>query len=241
MDENAANQIIKLAMKWQNSFEWEHAHKQAEEFRTYRDAASKDWNVFQRQGTALLKGKKTDAPSSPFSSRSDEDQQFLSDHLKSNPEGMLVLFDHDAKYNEDLSEMSHEYVIDAHRELLALQNLVRQHAPVLLEYVPEVNFFDSLDANLSPKLRDLRKLEGEVRALISVEPRLAEHPTRKQKLEARDKQIKLLCKTNKLTGKWAELATRANDDPVIKQLALKPVTKHIVRNVIEPPQRRLKK
>ena len=66
-------------------------------------------------------------------------------------------------------------------------------------------------------------------------------PSHQQKLKSRDKQIKLLCKTHKLAGKWVELTQWANDDPIIKQLGLKPVTKHIARNVMISPQRRLKK
>ena len=66
-------------------------------------------------------------------------------------------------------------------------------------------------------------------------------PSRQQKLKSRDKQIKLLCKTHNLARKWAELVKVVNDDPIIKQLGLKPVTKDIARNVMIPPQRRHKK
>ena len=54
----------------------------------------------------------------------------------------------------------------AYQELIDLENLVRHHAPTLLELVPHVNFlFDPAPADLSPVLRDMRKLEGAVRTI----------------------------------------------------------------------------
>lgn len=87
-------------------------------------------------------------------------------------------------------------------------------------------------------------IKGNVKGAVKhVDPgdRASAETTRQQNLKARDKQIKLLCKTHKLNGEWVRLADVANDDPTIKQLGLKPITKHIARNVMIPPQRRLKK
>ena len=140
-DTTAADRIIELAMKWQNKVEWELAYKAADSFRKERDHANQDWATARRMHHAGQQGE------------------------------MLEMFRHDAERCDELSEQSHRQVIDAHQELLDLTNLVRTHAPKLLELVPQPNFFfDAPDADLSQRLRALRRLEGEVRAETRVEP-----------------------------------------------------------------------
>jgi len=68
----------------------------------------------------------------------------------------------------------------------------------------------------------------------------AKAPLLKEMRKKRNDQIKILCKTHKLRGKWAKLTALAKSDPVITQTRLK-VTRYIVRNVIEPPHLRRKK
>ena len=62
----------------------------------------------------------------------------------------------------------------------------------------------------------------------------------KEKQTIRDKQIKHLCKANKLAEKWAELLKLANDDPIIQGLGLNPLTYDIVVNVMKPKRGRKK-
>ena len=129
------NRIIELAFQWQQKNEWTAASKAAENFRHHREQASKDRVVIRR----MQEGK--------------------------TPTGQLDLFQHSATRNEELSEMYHAQVIDAHKDFCELVNLLRTNAPALLEYVPTVDFFsDNSSADYSPQIRDLKKLEGAVRA-----------------------------------------------------------------------------
>ncbi len=75
-----------------------------------------------------------------------------------------------------LSKEWSEQVADAKRELLELQNLVRQHIPQLLDCVPDVDFethpefgegfcLNPPEVDHSPLRRDLRKLEGQALVL----------------------------------------------------------------------------
>ena len=76
----------------------------------------------------------------------------------------MLEFRHDAERHQEMSEHCHQHVIAASQELIDLKHLVRTHAPKLLEYVPEFNFFfDPPDADLSQRIRDLKTLEGKVR------------------------------------------------------------------------------
>lgn len=71
---------------------------------------------------------------------------------------------------DELSELKHNEVISAHSEFIELENLLRLHAPQLLELVPGVNFFTDSATDHSQQIRDLKKLEGASRKLIRPVP-----------------------------------------------------------------------
>ena len=138
MDARIANRLIELVLKWQQPFSWQSAFKQADAFRDHRDKATQDHVAAKRMQENGQQGE------------------------------MLELFRRDAERHEELSEAGHRFVIAAHQELIDLENLVRHHMPSLLKFVPSVNFlFDQQLADLSPCLRDLRELEGAVRAAMT--------------------------------------------------------------------------
>ena len=68
---------------------------------------------------------------------------------------------------DELSEEKHALVIAAHGEFVAMENLLRSHAPQFLELVPGVNFFTDAATDHSQQIRDLKKLEGAVRAMLT--------------------------------------------------------------------------
>ena len=79
-------------------------------------------------------------------------------------------------------------------------------------------------------------IEGEYRrAVTTLKP---VELSGKEKRTKRDKQIRKLCKDHKVKGEWTKLADIANDDPVIKALGLRRVTKDIARDAIVPVARR---
>lgn len=127
--------IIELASKWQQKHEWSAAFKAADNFRHHRDQANKDRVVVCR----IQEGK--------------------------SPSGQLDLFQHGAKRHEELTEFYHAEVLEAHNSFCELNNLLRSHAPTLLEYVPDVNFFEPDAFDYARQIRDLKHLEGAVRAL----------------------------------------------------------------------------
>ena len=131
------NRIIELAAKWQDKFYWAEGHKMFARFQEHRDKASADWIV-----------------ASKIAAEGRESEQ-------------LELFRNGARRHEELSKFYHSQVIDAHRELLELKNLVRQHWPTLLHFVPDGNFVaDEPNADITQQLRDLKQLEGQVRAML---------------------------------------------------------------------------
>lgn len=134
----ALNRIVELAYKWQHKHEWAASFKAATKFQHYRDQAAKD--------RAVVRGM----------------------HDGKTPSGMLDLFEHGATRNEELSELYHSQVIEAHQDFCDLTNLLNQHVPTCLEYTPEVNFFsDDVAADYSLQRRDLKKLEAAVRAMLT--------------------------------------------------------------------------
>ena len=68
---------------------------------------------------------------------------------------------------DQLSEDRHNLVIAAHSEFIAMENLLRVHAPVLLALVPNVNFFTDSATDHSQHIHDVKKLEGAVRAMMT--------------------------------------------------------------------------
>ena len=135
MDIEQQKRIIELAFKWQQKHEWSAAFKAADNLRHHRDQASKDRVVVRR----IQEGK--------------------------SPSGQLDLFQHGAKRHEELSEFYHAEVIEAHNSFCELNNLLRSHAPTLLEYVPDVNFFEPDAIDYARQIRDLKHLEGAVRGM----------------------------------------------------------------------------
>ena len=127
--------IIELASKWQQKHEWSAAFKAADNFRHHRDQANKDRVVVCR----IQEGK--------------------------SPSGHLDLFQRSAERHEELSEFYYAEVIEAHNSFCELNNLLRSHAPTLLEYVPDVNFFEPDAIDYSTQIRDVKRLEGAVRLL----------------------------------------------------------------------------
>ena len=135
------NRIIELAAKWQDKFYWTEGHKMFAGFQEHRDKASADWIV-----------------ASKIAAEGRESEQ-------------LELFRNGARCHEELSEFYHSQVIDAHREFLELKNLVRQHCSTLLHFVPDGNFVaDEPNADITQQLRDLKQLEGQVRAMLAEGP-----------------------------------------------------------------------
>ena len=81
---------------------------------------------------------------------------------------------------DQLSEDRHRLVIAAHSEFIAMGNLLRVHAPVLLALVPNVNFFTDSATDHSQHIHDVKKLEGDVRAMLTPAPEsVTEEPGRK--------------------------------------------------------------
>ncbi len=136
MDTQTAEQILMLAIKWQESGNWQIAYRAAERFEEYRKKATDNEAAAKRMRDAGQPGE------------------------------MVERFQHGAERYDELSEENHAYVVSAHQEFLDLTNLLRKQAPTLLELVPQANFFDPPVADRSALLRDLRKLEGAVRAAV---------------------------------------------------------------------------
>ena len=103
-------------------------------------------------------------------------------------EEMLRLFQQSAKQNVKDAKAAHEFVIEAHRELLELKNLLRRYAPTLFKLMPRFDFFAAIPADLEDKLQRVCEIEGAVRSQRQPTPD-GDSPTRKEKLASRDKQI----------------------------------------------------
>lgn len=106
---------------------------------------------------------------------------------------------------DNLADERHGQVIAAHSEFIEMENLLRQHAPQFLELVPGVNFFTDSATDHSQQIRDVKKLEGAVRSMLTPQKQTAKqtieqtiHPA-----ETDDNAIKLQA------GKkpWTDLAT----------------------------------
>ena len=136
MDQAISDRIVELAVKWQCQVSWTSPFKAADNWRKYRDKANQD---------------------SATANRMRQDGQ----HGE-----MLDLFQHGTERFDELAEFYHKQVIDAHRELTELENLLRAHAPKLLRLVPVVNFFDPQPDDVSPWLSAMREIEGEILALV---------------------------------------------------------------------------
>jgi hypothetical protein len=67
---------------------------------------------------------------------------------------------------DDLSDERHSQVIAAHAEFIAMENLLRQHAPQFLQLVPGVNFFTDSAADHSLQIQNVKRLEGAVRDIL---------------------------------------------------------------------------
>lgn len=140
MDQAISDRIVELAVKWQGQVSWTFPFKAADNWRKYRDKANQDSATANRMQTVGQHGE------------------------------MLDLFQHGAERFDELAEFYHKQVIDAHRELIELENLLRAHAPKLLRLVPVVNFFDPQPDDVSPWLSAMREIEAEFLALMVPEP-----------------------------------------------------------------------
>ncbi len=90
----------------------------------------------------------------------------------------------------NLADERHSQVIAAHSEFIAMENLLRQHAPQFLELVPGVNFFTDSAADHSPQIQNVKRLEGAVRQLCDTKetpPESANNPWK----QARDADSKI--------------------------------------------------
>lgn len=142
MNDNNAERIIELCMKWQDRSHWDIARKTALEFHSYRAKAQKDSDVAHQMLTRRAK---------------------LEGRILSNHEALIVA-NNAAQRNEELAEECHVATIANHREFHELATLVREHYPQSLKNVPEANFFTEVDSTaISERIRDLKELEGEVR------------------------------------------------------------------------------
>ena len=81
---------------------------------------------------------------------------------------------------DQLSEDRHRLVIAAHSEFIAMGNLLRVHAPQFLQLVPGVDFFTDSAADHSQQIQNVKRLEGDVRAMLTPAPEsVTEEPGRK--------------------------------------------------------------
>ena len=161
MEARITERLIELASKWQQRFSWEYAYEQADDYRGYRDKTKpfpyirlgsyKQADDFREHREYLDRAMTKQRPET-------DQHSPISD-----------LF-HAGLY-EGQAELSHQFVTAAHHELFEMKDLVRRHAPTLLELVPSVNFlFDPKPADLSNIFRDMRKLEGDMRTIGRDEP-----------------------------------------------------------------------
>ena len=146
MDSQPVDRLIELALKWGQPFWWQHASDKATEFRNQRTKANRDHATARR----MVDNGHTDE--------------------------LVKMFREDAERCDKVAEECHVYVITQHQELLDMQRLARLHYPNLLKLVPYANFFDPVPADLSNTLRDLRELEGALRATMIEAPRINETP-----------------------------------------------------------------
>lgn len=135
--EQALNRVVELAMKWQDTSLWSVMFKAGSRVREYQQKAEDD---VADVFAGLQRGMQREELN-PLSSR--------------------------AEGNAEVANIYRTKVIDAHSEFNEMKTLVRQHVPTMLEFMPEVNFFDpDASVDLSHKIRDLKKLEG----LLRTEP-----------------------------------------------------------------------
>jgi hypothetical protein len=76
---------------------------------------------------------------------------------------------------DELADNRHSQVVAAHGDFIAMENLLREHAPKLLALVPSVNFFTDSANDHSQQILDVRTLEGEVRAMLKIVPPTVEN------------------------------------------------------------------
>ena len=141
MDQAIADRIIALAMKWQNEVQWSLAYKAAESFEENRQRSTEDFATAKKMRDEGLQGE------------------------------MLESFQHGSERSGELSEQDHQYVIAATQELLDLQSLLREHAPMLLKLMPRFDFFfDPRPLDLETKLQRVCEIESALRSQLASPP-----------------------------------------------------------------------
>lgn len=171
MDTVALNRILELAYKWQDSLYWKQAFKAAADFRKYRDKNWKDGAVCSGM---IQKCEEIDL-SLKRKGLSAGDRKALKTELtearkRVNGE-VFEMFRHGSERHSELFEMSHRFVGECGGEFYELRNLVSQHVPAQLEFVPAPNspnfFFDDPEADVRDLIKNLAKLEGYVRVMMA--------------------------------------------------------------------------
>ena len=136
MDQASSDRILELAWKWQQRVQWEIGFEASADWRKFRDKATQNRITAKRMRDAGQLGE------------------------------MLEMFQNEAERLDDASDVCHKQVCDSQQSLIDLANLLREHAPRLLKFVPIVNFFDPQPDDVSPWLSAMREIEGEILALV---------------------------------------------------------------------------
>ena len=178
--------IIELSAQWQEPLRWAQVLKAAKGFRKFRSEAvlfSGMIRSYAERERVLRSLLLAGIPSlDDYSSAVNELAEI--EHWNETLRGQCHS---DAQRSNSRSEDRYQQVNDAEQELIELKNLVRKHAPQLLECAPDVDFgvdseneldyfLDAPEVDHAPLRRDLRKLEGQVRILLPTDQEGGEEP-----------------------------------------------------------------
>ena len=140
MDQEIADRIIELAWKWQQRVQWNIGFEASADWQKYRDKATQNRITAKRMQDSGQQGE------------------------------MLEMFQNEAERLDDASDVCHKQVCDSQQSLIDLANLLREHAPRLLKFVPVANFHEAPPADLSPWLAMMREIESEILTLVAEPP-----------------------------------------------------------------------
>ncbi len=148
MERDAANRIIELAMKWTDSGAWYLTFVEADSNLDESLSACGNWDKYETMADAL--------------------SESIPDGERVEPIEAANFFQKEAMRHDELAKIHKGHVDAALNELNEMKNLIREHAPELLEHFPIVEFSGAVpsEAEMTLRCREMQKIECHVRLLV---------------------------------------------------------------------------
>ena len=171
MELDAANRIIELAMKWSDSGAWYLTFVEADSMIDESLSALSNRDNYEIMADALSEGIPDDERVESIEAANFCQQEAIR--------------------HEELAKTHQVHVDAALNELNEMRNLIREHAPELLEHVPIVDFSTAApsDAEMTSLCREMQKIECHVRLFLPKPKSKAERKKRDDTPTEADKTI----------------------------------------------------